>query len=162
MAISQLLLAAASSNLVDRKSKCYFIIKLSLLLYIRLCWREISPGVGGTLNVEVIGMLVGNFFWRTLKYPDFDFKPLKIPKLQLGGLFWGKWLPFSKNFPKDPKNYQNQNFIPISIPITLLWKWPPREIRPDARKTTENEFVASFLWNDYPEKRILTKLLCCW
>ena len=31
MAISQLLLATASSNLVARKSKCYFIIKCSLL-----------------------------------------------------------------------------------------------------------------------------------
>ena len=34
--------------------------------------------------------------------------------------------------------------------MVLCW----REIRPDADKTTENEFVASFLWNDYPEKRI--------
>ena len=36
---------------------------------------------GGTLNVEVIGMLVGNFLENPKKYPDFDFKPLKIPKL---------------------------------------------------------------------------------
>ena len=42
---------------------------------------RLYPG-GGTLNVEVIGMLVGNFFVRPKKYPDFDFKPLKIPKLQ--------------------------------------------------------------------------------
>ena len=34
--------------------------------------------------------------------------------------------------------------------MVLCW----REIRPDDAKTTENEFVASFLWNDYPEKRI--------
>ena len=34
MAISQLLLAIASSNLVGRKSKCYFIIKFNLLLSI--------------------------------------------------------------------------------------------------------------------------------
>ena len=74
MAISQLLLSIASSDLVGRKSKCYFVIKFSLLLSTRLCWRE---------------------------------------------------------------------------------------IRPDADKTTENEFVASFLWHDYPEKRIRTKLLCC-
>ena len=40
MGISQLLLAIASSNLVGRKSKCYFIIKFSLLLSIILCWRE--------------------------------------------------------------------------------------------------------------------------
>ena len=43
---------------------------------------------GGTLNVKVIGMLVGNFFLEnTKKYPDFDFKPLKIPILQFWGLF---------------------------------------------------------------------------
>ena len=41
MAITQLSLSVASSNLVGRKSKCYFIIKFSLLLSIRLCWREI-------------------------------------------------------------------------------------------------------------------------
>ena len=74
MAISQLLLRVASSNLVGRKSKWYCIIKFSLLLFIVFCWRE---------------------------------------------------------------------------------------IRPDAGKTTENKFVASFLSIDYPEKRIQTKLLCC-
>ena len=26
-----------------------------------------NPGGGGTLNVEVIGMVVRNFFWKTLK-----------------------------------------------------------------------------------------------
>ena len=48
MAITQLLLGAASSNLVRRKSKCYFIIKFSSLLFIRLCWREIRPDTGKT------------------------------------------------------------------------------------------------------------------
>ena len=33
-----------------------------------------------------------------------------------------------------------------------------REIRPDAGKTTENEFVAGFLSIDYQEKRIQTKI----
>ena len=74
MAISQLLLCVASSNLIGRKSKWYFILKFSLLLSIISCWRE---------------------------------------------------------------------------------------IRPDARKTTENKFVVSFLSIDYPEKRIQTKLSCC-
>ena len=46
MAISQLLLGVASSNLVGRKSKCYFIIKVSLLPSVRLCWREIRPDTG--------------------------------------------------------------------------------------------------------------------
>ena len=31
---------------------------------------------GGTLNVEVIGMLVGNFLGSPKRYPDFDFKAL--------------------------------------------------------------------------------------
>ena len=35
-----------------------------------------------TLNVEVVGMLVGYFLENPKKYPDFDFKPLKVPKLQ--------------------------------------------------------------------------------
>ena len=48
MVISQLLLAVASSDLVGRKSKCCFIIKFSLLLAIRLCWREIRPDAGKT------------------------------------------------------------------------------------------------------------------
>ena len=74
MAISQLLLLVASSNLLGRKSKWYFIIKFSLLLSIIFCWRE---------------------------------------------------------------------------------------IRPDAGKTIENKFVASFLSTDHPEKQIQTKLLCC-
>ena len=43
MAISQLLLAVASSDLVGRKSKCCFIIKFSLLLSIRRCWKEVRP-----------------------------------------------------------------------------------------------------------------------
>ena len=46
-----------------------------------------EPPGGETLNFEVIGMLVGNFFWGLLL-----------------GLFGGKLLPFSKNFPEDPKN----------------------------------------------------------
>ena len=37
---------------------------------------------GGTLSVEVIGMLVGNFCGKQNpeKYPDFDFKAIKVPK----------------------------------------------------------------------------------
>ena len=54
MAISQLLLLVASSNLVDRKSKWYFIIKFSLLLSIILCWREIRPDAGKTTDNEFV------------------------------------------------------------------------------------------------------------
>ena len=52
MAISKLLLAIASSNLVGRKSNSYFIIKFSLLLSIILCWREIRPDTGKTIKNE--------------------------------------------------------------------------------------------------------------
>ena len=51
MAISpQLLLRVASSNLVGRKSKWYFIIKFSLLLSIVLCWREIRSYASAKLQ----------------------------------------------------------------------------------------------------------------
>ena len=46
--VTSLLLAVASSDLVGRKSKCCFLIKFSLLLSIRLCWREIRPDAGKT------------------------------------------------------------------------------------------------------------------
>ena len=35
------------------------------------------PGGGGTLNIEKIGMLVGNVLENPKNYPDFDFKHLK-------------------------------------------------------------------------------------
>ena len=54
MAISQLLLRVASSNLVGRTSKWYFIIKFSLLLSIVLCWREIRPDAGKTTENEFV------------------------------------------------------------------------------------------------------------
>ena len=54
MVISQLLLRVASSNLVGRTSKWYFIIKFSLLLSIVLCWREIRPDAGKTTENEFI------------------------------------------------------------------------------------------------------------
>ena len=52
MAVSQLLLSVASSNLVGRTSKCYFIIKFSLLLSIILCWGEIRPDTGKIIKNE--------------------------------------------------------------------------------------------------------------
>ena len=54
MAISQLLLSVASSNLLGRNSKCHFIIKFSLLLSIRLCWREIRPDAAKTAENEFV------------------------------------------------------------------------------------------------------------
>ena len=59
MAISQLLLRVASSNLVGRTSKWYFIIKFSLLLSIVLCWREIRPDAGKTTENEFVASLGG-------------------------------------------------------------------------------------------------------
>ena len=52
--ISQVLLSVASSNLVGRKSKCYFIIKFSLLLSRKLCWTEIRPDAGKTTENEFV------------------------------------------------------------------------------------------------------------
>ena len=54
MAISQLLLAIASSNLVGRKSKCNFITKFSLLLSIILSWREVRPDTGKTIKDKFV------------------------------------------------------------------------------------------------------------
>ena len=58
MATSQFLLAIASSNLVGRKSECYFIIKFSLLLSKRLCWREKRPDTGKTIKNEFVASLL--------------------------------------------------------------------------------------------------------
>ena len=54
MARSQSLLAMASSNLVGRKSKSYFIIKFSPLLPMVLYWREIRPDTGKTIKTLVL------------------------------------------------------------------------------------------------------------
>ena len=64
MAISQLLLRVASSNLVGRKSKCYFIIKFSLLLSIILCWREIRPDPGKTTENKFVAS------FPSIDYPE--------------------------------------------------------------------------------------------
>ena len=44
----------ASSDLVGRKSKCCFIIKFSLLLSIRLCWKEIRADAGKTTENKFV------------------------------------------------------------------------------------------------------------
>ena len=54
MAISQLLLSVGSSNLVGRTSRCYFIIKFSLLLSIGLCWRQIRPDTGKQFKMSLL------------------------------------------------------------------------------------------------------------
>ena len=51
--------------------------------YKSICYgHRFSPG-GGTLNVEVIGMLVGNFLENPKKYGNFDFKPLKNTQIAI-------------------------------------------------------------------------------
>ena len=59
MAISQPLLGVASSNLVGRKPKCYFIIKVSLLHSIKLYWREIRPDTGRTTEKSLLQVFSG-------------------------------------------------------------------------------------------------------
>ena len=71
-----------------------------------------TRGGGVTLNVEVIGMLVGNFLESPKIYPDFDFKTPKYPNCNFEGSFGKMAFHFSKHFPETPKNYQNQNCIP--------------------------------------------------
>ena len=57
MAISQFLLRVASSNLVGRTSKWYFIIKFSLLLSMVLCCREISQMPAKQLKMSLLQVL---------------------------------------------------------------------------------------------------------
>ena len=47
-------ISVACSNLVGRKSKCYFIIKFSLLLSTRLCLREIRPDAGKATEMSLL------------------------------------------------------------------------------------------------------------
>ena len=74
--MSQLLLAIASSNLVGSKSKCYFIVKFSLLLSVRLCWREIRPDTGKTIKNE----FVASFLWN-----DYSEKRIWTKRIRVGG-----------------------------------------------------------------------------
>ena len=63
-AISQLLLRVASSNLVGRKSKWYFIIKFSLLLSLIFCWREIRSDAGKTTENKFVASFL------SIDYPE--------------------------------------------------------------------------------------------
>ena len=63
-------------------------------------------GGGGTLNVEVIGMLVGNFFGNPKKYPNFDFKALKNTQIAIFRAVFravlGKIASIFQNFSRRP------------------------------------------------------------
>ena len=56
-----------NSNLVSRKSKCYFIIIFSLLLSTRLKWRGIRPDIGKTAENE----FVASFYEMTTQRSGF-------------------------------------------------------------------------------------------
>ena len=74
----------------------------------------------GTLDIEMIGMLVINFWEISEKYAEFDFKHLKVPRLLVQ---YPKNTEFTENFLEtfrfysiksrldgkraDPKKYQN-------------------------------------------------------
>ena len=59
-------------------------------------------GGGGTLNVEVIGMLVENFLKISKKYPDFDFKPLKTTQIAILRDVFGKIASIFQKFSRRP------------------------------------------------------------
>ena len=92
MAISQLLLRVAGSNLVGRTSKWYFIIKFSLLLSIVRCWREIRPDVGKKLKMSLLQI----FFEITTQRNGFGPRGDNSHRLAYGmfhlseGTFWLK------------------------------------------------------------------------
>ena len=61
-----------------------------------------EPGPGGTLNVEVICMLVVHFVENPKKYPDFDFKPLKNTQIAILRAVWGKIASIFQKFSRRP------------------------------------------------------------
>ena len=70
MAISQLLLLVASSNLVGRKSEWYFMIKFSLLISIVLYWREIRPDAGKTTEKKFVASFLSIDYPKNRADPD--------------------------------------------------------------------------------------------
>ena len=59
---------------------------------------------GGTLNVEVIGMLVGTFLENSKKPWDFDFKPLKNIQIAIFRAVLGKMDSIFQKTPEIPKS----------------------------------------------------------
>ena len=97
--------------LQDTSSNAASFIYLRLDFRLSYCAIVLSylhiQGPGGTLNVEVIGMLVRNLFLENpKKYPDFDFKPLKntqiaILRAVLRAVF-GKMTSIFQKFSRRP------------------------------------------------------------
>ena len=57
---------------------------------------------GGTLNVDVAGMLVGNFLENPKNYPGFDFKPLKNTEIAVLRAILGKMASIFQKFSRRP------------------------------------------------------------
>ena len=61
---------------------------------------------GGTLNVEVIDMVVGNFLENPKKYPHFDFKPQNNTQIAIFRVAFraalGKMASIFQNFSRRP------------------------------------------------------------
>ena len=62
--ISVVITCSYSSNLVGRKSKCYFIRTFSLLLSIIFCCREIRPDAGKTTENKFVASFL------SIDYPE--------------------------------------------------------------------------------------------
>ena len=59
-------------------------IGIEKIFYVAIIFKLLEDILqGGTLNVEVIGMLVGIFLENPKKYPDFDFKSLKNTQIAI-------------------------------------------------------------------------------
>ena len=103
---------------------------------------KIPGGGGGTLNAEVIGMLVGTFLENPKKYPNCWGNILKNTNFTENFLetshFYSIWKTsrpkntrisfLHKTFQKTLKNTRISILYPkntTSIPITLLWKYNP-------------------------------------
>ena len=79
-------------------------------------WR-LTPGGGGTLNVEVIGCSSEIFLDNLKKYPGFDFKtPKKYPNCNFEGCFEKHGFHFPKIFQNTkirilyPKKYDKHTY----------------------------------------------------
>ena len=99
---------SCSSNLIGRKSKCYFIIKFSYLLSTRLWWREVRPDAGKTTEtgwLTPFNLTVGNSnwtnewnvnMWEGKKY--LDFAVFCLIKAMYNLVFYWNWLTDSVQF----------------------------------------------------------------
>ena len=105
---------------------------------------------GGTPDVEVIGMLVRNFFGKPLKYPDFDFKHLKIPRLL--AQYPKKCRVF---FPSAKRHALQKTRIKISH-----IEQPDYSLRNNFIQFTENFSETSFLLDMENEQTLKIPVFC--